>query len=70
MQNSNLDRMGHFVLEDQEFFRRIVYQVRDPAAELCIRSPVGDVLLRAQVGDTVIAKAPMGDVVVKVLDVA
>lgn len=67
---TNLDQVVRFVLEEQEFSRRIVHQVHDSATELNSRSPVGDVLLRARAGDTVTAKAPMGDVVVKVLAIS
>ena len=66
---TNMYRTVRFTLERQEFSRRIVHVVRDPVAEVNVKSPVGKVLLKARAGDVVTAKAPVGDVVVKVLEV-
>ena len=66
---TNVGRTVRFALEGLELEYRLVYVVEDEATDLNAESPVGRALRDARAGDEVIAKAPVGDVVVKVLEV-
>ncbi len=65
---SNVGRLVRFNLDGVELVRRLVNPVNGSANGLSVESPVGRVLSKARVGDRVVVQAPVGDVVVKVLE--
>lgn len=67
-ERTNLDCTVRFLLDGQEFERRVTRQPDDPARDVNVESPVGRALLVADVGDEVNVETPGGYVVVKVLD--
>lgn len=68
-ERSNMGCTVRFLLDGQEFERRVTRCVDDPARDLNADSPVGQALLVAGVGDEKQVEVPGGYVVVKVLGI-